>query len=60
MNFHSNLVGALDALILALAALVTVALLMSLVNPSFDAASRTARATAASSVAVEAAPSVRT
>lgn len=33
MNFHSRLVGALDALLLALAALLMFALLLALMNP---------------------------
>ncbi|HLS80434.1 MAG TPA: hypothetical protein VK025_03425 [Steroidobacter sp.] len=34
MKFHSKLVGALDAVILSLSALVTLALLLALVNPT--------------------------
>ena len=33
MNFHSRLVGALDALILAVAAFITIAMVIALVSP---------------------------
>lgn len=36
MNIHTKLVGAFDAIILSLTAAVTVAIVMVLLNPSFD------------------------
>ena len=38
MNIHTRLVGAFDAIILSLTAAVTVAILVVLIDPSFDRA----------------------
>lgn len=38
MNIHTKLVGAFDAIILSLTAAVTIAILLVLLDPSFDKA----------------------
>lgn len=43
MNIHTRLIGALDAVILGLTAIVMLALLLALINPQYDAGGADAR-----------------
>lgn len=43
MNIHTRLIGALDAVILGLTAIVMLALLLALINPQYDAGGTDAR-----------------